>query len=201
MSAQALNPESPMFKTMAQDHGIADRLDFKLLPQVRAAIDAGTRVTVESPIVNIDRSFGAIISNYLSKRHGEAGMPAGSVRFVLKGHAGQSLGFVLARGISVSVEGDANDYAGKGLSGGELVVFPSSELDEVRARAARAGGVAHRAPVGRLHAAAQRAPCGALSPRAIALRAAPDRTRRAAHTRAPPACSARSRSARTRTTT
>lgn len=65
---QALNPESPMVKTMQQDHGIPDRLDFKLLPRVKAAIDSGSSVVVEHEIVNIDRSFGAIISNYLSKR-------------------------------------------------------------------------------------------------------------------------------------
>lgn len=103
MAAQALNPESPMVKTMAQDHAIEQRLDYKLLPQVKAAIDAGGSVLVESPIVNIDRSFGAIISHYLSTKHGEAGMADGSVRFKLRGHAGQSLGFVLARGISVEV--------------------------------------------------------------------------------------------------
>jgi len=130
MPAQALNPEETMYKIMEQDHGIPDRLDQQLLPQVKAAIDAGSSVKISSEIVNIDRAFGAIISNYVSQKHGEAGMAPGSVQIDLKGHAGQSLGFVLARGITVTLEGDANDYTGKGLSGGDLVVFPSRELGE-----------------------------------------------------------------------
>jgi len=136
MPAQPLMPEETMYKIMEQDHGIPDRLDSKLMPQVKAAIEAGTPVKVTSDIVNIDRSFGAIISNYVSQKWGEDGLPAGTIHFDLKGHAGQSLGFTLAPGVSVHVEGDANDYTGKGLSGGELVVYPSRELGEDFKRAA-----------------------------------------------------------------
>jgi len=130
MSAQALNPTETQFKVMQQNHNIPDMLDVKLLPQLKQAIDTNGKITIESPILNIDRSFGAGISNYISRRYGEVGMAPGSITIKLKGHAGQSLGFVLAKGVSVSVEGDANDYAGKGLSGGEIIVFPSRELNE-----------------------------------------------------------------------
>ncbi|TWT47445.1 glutamate synthase-related protein [Botrimarina hoheduenensis] len=111
--------------TQAQDHGLEKTLDVRrLLDIARPALEAGQAVEAELPIVNTDRTVGTILSNEIAKRYGEAGLPADTIHLKFTGHAGQSLGAFLAHGVTIELEGDANDYVGKGLSGGRVIVYP-----------------------------------------------------------------------------
>ncbi|WP_242632000.1 glutamate synthase large subunit [Rubripirellula amarantea] len=114
--------------SMAQDHGLELSLDMtKLLDAAKPAIENGERVVIESPIININRTVGTILSNEVAKKYGQAGLPDDTIRIELNGSAGQSLGAFLAHGVMINLEGDANDYVGKGLSGGRIVVKPPKE--------------------------------------------------------------------------
>ncbi len=111
--------------TRAQDHGLEKSLDMtRLLAAARGALESREPVCIESPIVNINRTVGTILSNEVAKRYGQAGLPDDTIRIELTGSAGQSLGAFLSHGITIELEGDANDYVGKGLSGGRLIVYP-----------------------------------------------------------------------------
>ncbi|HPF04499.1 MAG TPA: glutamate synthase large subunit [Spirochaetota bacterium] len=109
-----------------QKHKIDSVLDRKLIERVKPALDAGKEVNayLEMPISNTDRSAGAMLSYEISKKHGESGLPDNSVQCTFHGSAGQSFGAFLAKGVTFRLEGDANDYFGKGLSGGRLIVVP-----------------------------------------------------------------------------
>ncbi|KAJ2112746.1 glutamate synthase [NADH], partial [Coemansia sp. RSA 921] len=107
-----------------QQHDVAGRLDARLLPQLQEALQGGTTADIEVAIGNTDRAFGTVLSYHVSRKHGLSGLAAGTVRLRLRGSAGQSLGAFLAPGLAIELEGDANDYVGKGLSGGQLVLFP-----------------------------------------------------------------------------
>ncbi len=112
----------------AQDHGLEKSLDMTvILPQAGPALEQGEAVIIRSPVVNINRTIGTILSHEVAKRYGQAGLPDDTVRIELTGSAGQSLGAFLAHGITIELEGDANDYVGKGLSGGRVIVFPPRE--------------------------------------------------------------------------
>jgi glutamate synthase (NADPH) large chain len=111
-------------KTIAQDHGLAEALDYKLIDHAREAIESKTPIDIKLPIRNIHRTVGAMLSGEIAKKHGSAGLPDDTIRFYFNGSAGQSFGAFLAKGITLTLEGDANDYVGKGLSGGRLVVMP-----------------------------------------------------------------------------
>ncbi|MGB0595533.1 MAG: glutamate synthase large subunit [Rubripirellula sp.] len=114
--------------TQTQDHGLEKSLDVTVLLDAAApALEKGEAVTIKSPIININRTVGTILSNEVAKRHGQAGLPDETIRIELTGSAGQSLGAFLAHGITIDLEGDANDYVGKGLSGGRLVIYPPRE--------------------------------------------------------------------------
>ncbi|MGD1098577.1 MAG: glutamate synthase-related protein, partial [Bryobacteraceae bacterium] len=110
--------------TIAQDHGLEQALDTKLIEQVRPALEDGTRVELKLPIRNVDRTVGAMLSGEIARRHGSKGLEPETIRCSFTGSAGQSFGAFLARGVTLELEGDANDYVGKGLSGGKLVVYP-----------------------------------------------------------------------------
>ncbi len=110
-----------------QDHKIRDVLDRKLIAQSRAALDRRTPVRVELPIRNTDRAVGAMLSGEIARRYGHDGLPHDAIVARFVGNAGQSFGAFLARGVSFELEGDANDYVGKGLSGGRLVVRPPQQ--------------------------------------------------------------------------
>jgi glutamate synthase domain-containing protein 2/glutamate synthase domain-containing protein 1/glutamate synthase domain-containing protein 3 len=112
---------------IAQDHGIDKALDYKLIDHARDAIDNGTPVDFRLPIRNVHRTVGAMLSGQIARKHGSVGLPDDTVRFHFTGSAGQSFGAFLAPGVTLTLEGDANDYAGKGLSGGRLVVFPPKQ--------------------------------------------------------------------------
>ena len=111
--------------TQEQDHSLEKSLDMtKLLQAAQPALENGEKVVIESSIVNINRTVGTILSNEVAKKHGQGGLPDETIRIELNGSAGQSLGAFLAHGITINLEGDANDYVGKGLSGGRLIVYP-----------------------------------------------------------------------------
>jgi glutamate synthase (NADPH) large chain len=108
-----------------QDHGLDQALDYKLIDHARDALDHAVPIEIKLPIRNIHRTVGAMLSGEIARRYGSAGLPDDTIRFQFTGSAGQSFGAFLAKGVTLELEGDANDYTGKGLSGGRIVVFPS----------------------------------------------------------------------------
>ncbi len=123
--AQKLHPDSQVRCVMTQDHGLDESLDrTQLVPACQPAIQDGKQVRLELPIVNTDRTAGTILSHEVTKRWGADGLPEGTIHLKFNGSAGQSLGAWLTRGITIEVEGDCNDYVGKGLSGGRVIVYP-----------------------------------------------------------------------------
>ena len=109
-----------------QDHGIAGVLDRRLIAQARDALAGGAPVRIEARIRNTDRAVGAMLSGQIARRHGHRGLPADAIHVKLSGTAGQSFGAWAARGLTLELEGEANDYVGKGLSGGRLIVYPAA---------------------------------------------------------------------------
>ncbi len=118
------HPGVGTYCTQKQDHGLEQALDHQLVERARPALEAGRRVDIELPICNINRTVGAILSNEIAKAHGADLLPDDTVRLRFHGSAGQSLGAFLAKGVSIELEGDANDYVGTGLSGGRIVIYP-----------------------------------------------------------------------------
>jgi glutamate synthase (NADPH/NADH) large chain len=127
-SAILYNPPVPSRvarrRVQAQDHGLEQALDHKILGQVHDALETLSPVEVNLPVRNIHRSVGSMLSGEIARRHGSAGLPDDTVRIQLTGSAGQSLAAFLAKGVTLTLEGEANDYVGKGLSGGRIVVYP-----------------------------------------------------------------------------
>ncbi|MEO8605956.1 MAG: glutamate synthase-related protein, partial [bacterium] len=107
-----------------QDHGLSAALDNRLLELARPSLEQGTPVEIALPIRNINRTVTTMLSAEVSRRWGEHGLPAETIRLAFTGSAGQSFGAFMANGLSVHIEGDANDYFGKGMSGGRMVVVP-----------------------------------------------------------------------------
>ena len=108
----------------SQDHGLDHALDHQLVEHSLDALLSLKNVEINLPVRNIHRSVGTILSGEIARRYGSAGLPDDTVRIQLSGSAGQSLGAFLAKGVTLTLEGEANDYVGKGLSGGRLVVYP-----------------------------------------------------------------------------
>jgi len=119
--------EVPRYHVAEQDHGLEKSLDQVLIQKSRAAIDKGEKVQFMEVARNVNRSVGAMLSGALTKVHPE-GLPDDTIRIQLEGTGGQSFGAFLARGITLYLIGDANDYTGKGLSGGRVVVRPSLDF-------------------------------------------------------------------------
>ncbi len=123
--AVPLNPESSVYCTQMQDHGLQQSLDVTtLVPACQPAVQAGKPVKLELPIINTNRTVGTILSHEVTKRWGADGLPESTILIKFRGSAGQSLGAWITQGITLEVEGDCNDYVGKGLSGGKLIVYP-----------------------------------------------------------------------------
>jgi glutamate synthase (NADPH/NADH) len=122
--AFSLRPGAPTHNILKQDHCLDIRMDKKLIEYAQPAIRNGQAVTLKYPIINTDRTVGTTLSYHVSKEHGEEGLSPNSIHIMLNGSAGQSLGAFLAPGITLELEGDANDYVGKGLSGGKIIVYP-----------------------------------------------------------------------------
>jgi glutamate synthase (NADPH/NADH) large chain len=114
----------PLHNTTEQDHKIDSVLDLKLIEEAHPAIQNGSRVWMSYPLNNTDRAVGAMLSGEVSKAYGEEGLPKNTINCSFEGSAGQSFGAFLVNGVSFRLEGDANDYLGKGLSGGKIVVVP-----------------------------------------------------------------------------
>jgi glutamate synthase (NADPH) large chain len=111
-------------RLIAQDHGLDEALDYKLIDHAKDAIEHGTAVEFKLPIKNIHRTVGAMLSGEIAKKYGSAGLREDTIKFYFNGSAGQSFGAFLSKGVTMTLEGDANDYVGKGLSGGRIIVFP-----------------------------------------------------------------------------
>ena len=122
--AEIIFEGTEVFNTQKQDHGLENALDHTLLKKCKRAIEKAERVEIELPIKNTNRVVGTILSNEVSKVWKEEGLPEDTINIKLNGSAGQSLAAWLAKGITITLEGDANDYVGKGLSGGKLIVYP-----------------------------------------------------------------------------
>jgi glutamate synthase (NADPH) large chain len=106
-----------------QDHDLEKALDYKLIEMAQEAIEDCTSVSLSMPIRNIHRTVGTMLSGEIARRYGSAGMPDDTIQVQFTGCAGQSFGAFLAKGVTLTLEGDANDYVGKGLSGGKLIIY------------------------------------------------------------------------------
>jgi glutamate synthase (NADPH/NADH) large chain len=122
--AQKKNIQSDVVCTRKQDHRLHLALDNELIRQAQPAIRDGKQVRLQSDIRNTDLAVGAMLSHEIVKRWGEPMLPDDTIRIRLAGTAGQSFGAFLAKGVTLELEGDANDYVGKGLSGGKIIVYP-----------------------------------------------------------------------------
>ncbi|MBF0166615.1 MAG: glutamate synthase large subunit [Alphaproteobacteria bacterium] len=113
--------------TETQDHHLEETLDRGLIEQARPALESETPVVIDTKVCNVNRAVGAMLSGEVAMRYGHTGLPEDCIVINAKGTAGQSFGAFLAHGVSLTLEGQANDYVGKGLSGGRVVVYPPSE--------------------------------------------------------------------------
>ena len=157
LSKILLKPEVPdhigTFCNRKQDHGLEGALDRRLIERAGPALEKGERVEFEQPIRNVNRTVGTMLSHEISKRYGEAGLPEDTITIRCKGSAGQSFCAFGAKGLTVYVEGDANDYFGKGLSGAKLIVAPPKESTFVSEENILIGNVAlYGATKGELYA-------------------------------------------------
>jgi glutamate synthase (ferredoxin) len=120
-----VGPEIGRYRQIEQDHGIEKSLDVtQLLEICRPAIERGEKVHAELPIRNVHRVVGTITGSEITRKHGPAGLPEDTVHLKFAGSAGQSFGAFMPKGMTLELEGDANDYFGKGLSGGKIIVYP-----------------------------------------------------------------------------
>ena len=126
-----LKPQAPpgvaIYHREPQDHKIQTILDRSLIAQAQIALDRGAPVRIVTPIKNTDRAVGAMLSGEIAKRYGHEGLADDTINVKLTGTAGQSFGAWLARGVTFELEGDANDYVGKGLSGGRIIARPTAD--------------------------------------------------------------------------
>src|SRR6195952_3779779 len=122
------NPKDvTLYNSEKQDHGMDNILDWKLLETAKAALEDKTPVFAHYDVRNVDRTIGTLLSNEISKKYGSAGLPDNTINYKFKGSAGQSFGAFATKGISFELEGEANDYVGKGLSGAQLAIYPSEK--------------------------------------------------------------------------
>ncbi|MEO1998615.1 MAG: glutamate synthase large subunit [Planctomycetaceae bacterium] len=125
--AQKPHDDTDVYCTVSQNHNLDEVLDNTLIERAQPAIQNGTPVEIELDIQNVDRAFGTMLSFHVSRQWGIEGLPDNTIRIKCQGSAGQSVGAWLAPGVTIQLDGDTNDYAGKGLSGGRLIVNPPEE--------------------------------------------------------------------------
>jgi glutamate synthase (NADPH/NADH) large chain len=125
------DPEGIYYCNEIQDHGLEKALDWKIMEKARPALESGKPVKIELPINNTDRTTGAILSNEISLKYKGEGLPEDTLYVKLRGSAGQSFGAFGAPGLTFELEGEANDYFGKGLSGARLIVYPDRDIGYV----------------------------------------------------------------------
>lgn len=118
----------PCYQVDVQDHGLDRALDHQLIEKAKAALEKGERVSFIQPVRNVNRTVGAMLSGEVAKRYGHEGLPDDSIHVQMQGTAGQSFAAFLAHGITLDLVGDGNDYVGKGLSGGRVIVRPPHEF-------------------------------------------------------------------------
>jgi glutamate synthase (NADPH/NADH) large chain len=128
-----VGPEVARYNCEAQDHGLDKALDHMLIEQARPALEHGEPVRIETGIKNYNRTFGTMLSGRVAERYGLKGLPDDTIYIKASGIGGQSFGAWLAQGITVELEGEANDYVGKGLSGGRLIIYPPARSGISRA--------------------------------------------------------------------
>ncbi len=130
-------------KLVEQDHGLDKALDMTtLLALAEPALERGEPVFHELPIRNVNRTVGTIVGSEVTRRYGAAGLPDDTIRFKFDGSAGQSFGAFLPKGMTLTLEGDGNDYVGKGLSGGKIIVYPPKSSAFVAEQNVNIGNVA-----------------------------------------------------------
>jgi glutamate synthase (NADPH/NADH) large chain len=116
--------DSPLHRTTVQDHGLAAAMDNQLITLAAAAFDKREPVRIDMPVRNVNRTVGTMLGAEVTRRFGAEGLPVGTIDVTLHGSAGQSLGAFLPRGVTIRLYGDSNDYVGKGISGGRVIVRP-----------------------------------------------------------------------------
>jgi glutamate synthase (NADPH/NADH) large chain len=119
--------DSPLHNTMKQDHGLAAALDNKLIELSKAALEKKEPVRIDMPVRNVNRTVGTMLGAEITRRYGAEGLPVSTIDVTLHGSAGQSLGAFIPQGLALRLYGDANDYVGKGISGGRVVVRPDEK--------------------------------------------------------------------------
>ena len=122
-----VEPGAPRRRIVAQDHGLDAALDNEIIAKCQPALEHKTPVSLSMPIRNVNRTVGTMLGYNVTKRYGGDGLPDDTIQLRFTGSAGQSFGAFVPRGISLTLEGDSNDYIGKGLSGGRIVVFPPAK--------------------------------------------------------------------------
>jgi glutamate synthase (NADPH/NADH) large chain len=120
--------DEPRHRVLTQDHGLDRALDNKLIAMAMPALEKGERVSFISPVKNLNRTVGTMLSSEVARRYGHEGLPDDTIHIQLQGTAGQSAGAFLARGITLDLVGEGNDYVGKGLSGGRIIVRPNTDF-------------------------------------------------------------------------
>ena len=118
--------EQDRFCSQSQDHGLDKALDQELIAQAQPALQEGTPVRIEMPVSNVNRTVGTLLGHHLTKTYGGDGLPDNTIDIHMTGSAGQSFGAFVPKGITLRLSGDANDYLGKGLSGGRITLQPPS---------------------------------------------------------------------------
>jgi glutamate synthase (NADPH/NADH) large chain/glutamate synthase (ferredoxin) len=124
---EEIEPDAPRRRTRAPEPVLWDAIDLDFIHACRPALEHGEKVALRRPVANRNRAVGGLLSSEIARRHGPAGLPDGTIAIELEGSAGQSFGAWLAAGVSLTLVGDANDYTGKGLSGGTVVVRPPDD--------------------------------------------------------------------------
>jgi glutamate synthase (NADPH/NADH) large chain len=119
--------ESSLYQTTTQDHGLVHALDNVLIEKAQAALASGSKVLIESPVRNVNRTVGTMLGAEITRNFGGAGLPADTVLVTLRGSAGQSFGAFIPSGLTLKLFGDSNDYVGKGISGGRIIVRPDEK--------------------------------------------------------------------------
>ncbi|MDA0997947.1 MAG: glutamate synthase large subunit, partial [Proteobacteria bacterium] len=127
LATVAAAPGVAVYNCETQDHGLDNALDHMLIAKATDAIESGRPVRIETPIRNTNRTVGAMLSGEIARRHGHAGLADDTIHVKLNGNAGQSFGAWLAKGVTLELQGDANDYVGKGLSGGRIAIYPPAD--------------------------------------------------------------------------
>jgi glutamate synthase (NADPH/NADH) large chain len=120
-----------IFHSAGQDHHLDQVLDRMLIEKAGDALTSKKKVVIESPIKSVNRTTGAMLSGEVAKRFGHKGLPDDTIHVKLNGTAGQSFGAWVAKGVTLELEGEANDYVGKGLSGGRLIVYPPKQATKI----------------------------------------------------------------------